>query len=52
MPAEGDVLQREPQVATMVMLGVKPGDFDFANGASQWLFWFIGLENLPAWVRP
>jgi hypothetical protein len=36
----------------MVMMGVKAGDHNFATGASQWLFWYIGLENLPPWLRP
>jgi hypothetical protein len=50
-PAEGDLLQMEPQEATMVMIGVKPGDFDFADGASQWLCWYIGWERLPPRLR-
>jgi hypothetical protein len=51
-PAEGALLQMEPHEAAMVMMGVKAGDHNFATGASQWLFWYIGLENLPPWLRP
>lgn len=51
-PAEGDLLQREPHEAAMVMMGVKAGDHDFATGASRWLFWYIVLENLHPWLRP
>jgi hypothetical protein len=50
-PAEGHLLRMEPHEATMVMIGFKPGDFDFAQGASQWLCWYIGLQRLPAWLR-
>jgi len=51
-PAEGHLLQMEPHEATMVKMGVKPGDFDFANGAAQWLFWYLGCDRLPSWFRP
>jgi hypothetical protein len=51
-PAEGHHLQMEPHEAALVNMGVMPGDRDYASGAAQWLFWFIGQEKLPAWLRP
>ena len=31
--------------------GQRPGDRDFAAGVAAWLFWFVGLEPLPRWLR-
>ena len=35
----------------MIATGQEPGDRKFAAGATAWLFWFVGLEPLPRWLR-
>ena len=41
----------EGPYADMVVKGLRPGDRDFAAGVAAWMFWFIGLEPLPSWLR-
>jgi hypothetical protein len=49
--AAGEALRMEPHIAAMVELGIRPGDPMYARGASQWLFWWNGVEDLPPWLR-
>ncbi len=47
----GEVLDWEGHEANSVILGLREGDKDFALGVMAWMFWWTGLEALPAWVR-
>jgi hypothetical protein len=47
----GERLHMEGHEAGMVAMGVEPGDRAFAAGVMAWMFWWIGLEPLPAWIR-
>jgi hypothetical protein len=48
---DGDALQWEGHHADEVIMGLRPGDPQFADGVMSWMFWWIGLEPLPAWLR-
>lgn len=50
-PAAGERLHMEGHEAGMVAMGISPGDRGFAAGVMAWMFWWIGLEPLPAWLR-
>jgi hypothetical protein len=41
----------ESHRSAMVELGILPGSRDFARGVSAWMFWWIGLQPLPPWLR-
>lgn len=47
----GDRLGWEGHQAGMVAMGFEPGDRAFATGVMEWMFWWTGLEPLPAWIR-
>ncbi len=47
----GELLDWEGHTANMVVMGLREGDADFALGVMTWMFWWTGLEPLPAWVR-
>jgi hypothetical protein len=50
-PPVGLRVRGEGHAAGMVALGRHPGDRGFATGAMGWMFWWVGLEPLPAWIR-
>ena len=50
-PPTGDALAMEGPFADMVAMGLRPGDREFAAGVTAWMFWFVGLEPLPRWLR-
>ncbi len=50
-PAVEPRLGWEGHEANMVVLGIKPGDRTYAEGVMAWMFWWIGLEPLPRWLR-
>ena len=50
-PPTGDALAMEGPFADMVVMGLRPGDREFAAGVTAWMFWFVGLEPLPRWLR-
>ena len=41
----------EAAAAERIALGRQPGDRKFADGVTVWLYWVIGLEPLPRWLR-
>ena len=48
---EDDALVWEAAAAEMIALGRDPGDRKFADGVTAWMYWFVGLEPLPRWLR-
>lgn len=49
-PAIGDTLVWEAAAAQVIALG-QGLDRKFAEGVMAWLWWVIGLEPLPRWLR-
>jgi hypothetical protein len=41
----------EGHEANMVVLGINQGDWSYAAGMMAWMFWWIGVEPLPRWLR-
>jgi hypothetical protein len=50
-PPVGSALVWEAAAAEMIALGQEPGDRKFADGVTAWMYWFVGLERLPRWLR-
>ena len=49
-PAE-DSIAAEGDSASMVVLGLEPGNAQYARGVQAWILWWRGVEALPSWLR-